>query len=64
MKVRKKYTLYINSMLGVAYYGNKKFSRRIRNATIGMIFECTLTELKDNIRKLLKKKYLVGRRTY
>ena len=64
MKVRKTYPLYINSMLGTATFGNAKFGRRIDRATIGQIFDCTLSELKDNLRMLIKRGYTVSQRKY
>ena len=64
MKIRKKYVLYINDMLGTAYFGNSSFSARIAHASIGEIIDCTLSELKHNIRLLLKRGYKVSKRNY
>ena len=64
MKIRNKYVLYINRMLGVAYYGGKKFDRRISKATLGKIYDCTFSELKFNIKMLRDKGYEVYKRTY
>ena len=64
MKIRKSYVLFINPMLGTAYYGGAKFDRRISNATLGQIFDCTFSELKDNLRILLKRGYDISKRTY
>ena len=62
MKVRKNYVLYVNNMLGTACYGNSKFGLRISNATIGSVFDCTLTELKNNIKILSEKGYTISKR--
>lgn len=64
MKVRKNYVLYINPMLGTAYYGNNKFNIRISESTIGDIFDCTFNELKQNINILLRKGYTISKRNY
>jgi len=64
MKVRKTYPLYINPMLGTATFGNAKFGRRINDATIGTIFDCSLSELKDNLRMLIGIGYSVSQRKY
>jgi len=64
MKVRKNYVLFINPMLGVAYYGNSKFGRRVNNVTIGKVYDCTFSELKNNIKLLLKRNYSIFKRNY
>lgn len=51
-------------MNGTAFYGGKKFSSRISNASFGNIFDCTLTELKENIKTLRERKYTVYKRKY
>lgn len=64
MKVRKRYTLYINDMLGTACYGNMKFNKRIINASIGKIYICTFSELMKNLRKLRKLGYSIWKRNW
>jgi len=64
MKIRSNYTLFINPMLGTAYYGNGKFSRRIYRATLGLIYDCNLSELKQNIRNLQERGYTISSRNY
>lgn len=64
MKIRKSYVLFVNPMLGTAYYGGGKFDNRISKATLGDIFDCTFAELKDNIKILIKRGYTVSKRTY
>lgn len=64
MKIRKSYVLFVNPMLGTAYYGGGKFDARISQATLGDIFDCTFVELKDNIKLLIKRGYTVSKRTY
>lgn len=59
MKIRKTYVLYVNPMLGTAYYGGDAFNSRISEATFGEIYDCTLSELKDNINRLSKRKYSI-----
>ena len=60
MKIRKNYTLYINEMLGTATFGNRKFSDRINDATIGKIFDCDFSELKYNLKILTQRGYNVA----
>jgi len=64
MKIRKTYTLFINPMLGTAFFGNDKFSRRIDKATLGEIYDCTLSELKQNLKILLNRGYTVLKMNY
>ena len=64
MKIRKQYVLFINPMLGMAFYGNHKFSRRINEATLGEIYDCTFSELKENLRHLLNRGYTISKRNY
>ena len=64
MKVRKTYPLYVNPMLGTATFGNSRFSRRIMGVTIGTVYDCTLDELKHNIRTLIKRGYTIAKRYY
>lgn len=64
MKVRKNYVLFINDMLGTATFGNNRFGDRIENATIGKVFDCTLSELKYNLRILKNGKYRISHRNY
>ena len=64
MKIRKRYVLFINPMLGTAYYGNEKFDRRISQATLGDIIDCTFSELKHNLRMLVNRGYTISKRNY
>lgn len=65
MKIRKQYTLYINSMLGTATFGSPyKFGWRIDNATIGEIYDCTYRELIENLRMLNSRGYRISQRKY
>jgi hypothetical protein len=64
MKIRKKYTLFVNSMLGAAFYGGKKFSRRIDDATLGEIYDCTFSELKQNLQMLSRRGYTIFKMKY
>ncbi len=64
MKIRKTYTLFINPMLGTALFGNHIFSRRINEATLGEIYDCTFSELKENLQFLLNRGYTISKRNY
>jgi len=64
MQVRKTYTLYINSALKTAYYGNTRFAMRICTAEFGKIYDCNLSDLKGNIRRLRREGYTVSPRNY
>ena len=64
MKIRKRYTLFINPMLGTAFFGNDKFSKRINDATLGEIYDCTLSELKQNLKILLNRGYTILKTNY
>lgn len=64
MKIRKTYALFINHMLGTATYGNNKFGRRIDDATLGVIYDCTFSELKENLHRLLNFGYTISQRKY
>ena len=59
MKVRKNYVLFINGFTNTAFYGGDKFNRRISRATFGDLYDCTLTQLKINIKMLLKNNVTV-----
>lgn len=62
MKVSKKYSIFINDMTGCAFYGTKKFTRRVtfsQDQLLGTWLECSLHELIYNIRLLEKKKFMV-----
>ena len=61
MKIRKKYTLYINDMTNTVFWGGSGFNRRISKATFGRIYDCSFSELKFNIKKLSNHGYLVVR---
>jgi hypothetical protein len=52
MLIRKMYTLYINTTLRTAYFGNLKFGCRIGGAKFGKVIDCNLSDLKHNIRIL------------
>ena len=64
MKTRKRYVLFINSMLKTAYFGGRKFDQRISAATLGTIYDCTFRELVDNLHVLSGKGYTIAKRTY
>jgi len=64
MKIRKQYTLFINPMLGTAFFGNNKFSTRINEATLGEIYDCTFSELKQNLKMLLNRGYRILKMNY
>lgn len=64
MKVSNNYVLYVNNMLGVAYYGTRIFGNRISSATFGNVFDCDFAQLKSNIRILTKKGFSVYPRKY
>jgi len=64
MKIRKQYVLFINPMLGTAFFGNHKFSERINEATLGEIYDCTFSELKQNLKMLLNRGYTISKRNY
>lgn len=64
MKIRKYYVLYVNNMNQTAFYGNARFNARISAATFGVIYDCTLTELKHDIRILRDLNYYVTNRKY
>ena len=59
MIVRKNYVLFINGFTNTAFYGGDKFDRRISHATLGVIYDCTFTQLKNNIKMLLKNNVTV-----
>lgn len=64
MKVRKKYILFINEVTNTADYGTNKLFKYINNLgiSIGSVYECNLTELKDNIKYLNNKGIIVNKR--
>ena len=64
MKIRKNYVLFINPMLGTAYYGGDKFNKRISAATLGKIYDCTFSELKHNIKILKNRGYIISKINY
>ena len=64
MKIRKQYVLFINPMLGTAFFGNHKFSGRINEATLGEIYDCTFSELKQNLKMLLNRGYTILKMNY
>lgn len=64
MKIANNYTLYINPLLNTASYGTTKFNRRISKATFGTIIDCTLSQLKQNVRILTGSGYIVGMRKH
>ena len=55
MKIRKNYTLFINHSIKTAFYSGYIFNKRISKTPLGHIYDCSLNELKHNI-KVLKKK--------
>lgn len=59
MKVKKRYTLFVNGFTGYAFYGNKTFESRIEYATLGQIFYCSLRELISNLKQLEKSGYTI-----
>ncbi len=59
MKVRDNYTLYVNNLLGVAFFGGSSFNNRMLNATLGEIYQCDFSQLKYNIGVLQAKGFLV-----
>lgn len=54
MKISKKYVLWINTYSSFAIYGTKKLNARIYNIpfTMGYILDCSLEDLKYNIKFL------------
>jgi|AntRauTorckE6833_2_1112554.scaffolds.fasta_scaffold00043_20 hypothetical protein len=64
MLIRKMYTLYINTTLRTAYFGNLKFGCRIGGAKFGKVIDCNLSDLKHNLRILAEENYLINKRTY
>lgn len=42
-------------MTAMAFYGGSKFDARISRATFGTIIDCTLSQLKNNIKLLIKQ---------
>jgi len=61
MKIRKQYTLFINGLTATAFWGGSGFNNRISRATLGTIYDCTLSELKSNIKQLTSTGFLVLR---
>ena len=57
MKIKKNYLLYINSQTKTAFYGNSKFENRISNSTLGLLYDCTLRELVENLKRLEEEGY-------
>lgn len=51
-------------MLGTATFGNSRFGDRMENATIGTLFDCNLSELKQNLALLKNRGYRVSHRNY
>lgn len=51
-------------MLGTAFYGNSKFSNRISQATFGIIYDCSFSELKHNIKVLIERDFTICKRSY
>jgi len=60
MRILNRYTLFINDMTKTAFYGGSKFDARISKATLGKIYDCNLSQLKANIKILLKEGYIVS----
>ena len=58
MKIRKNYILYV-SQRGDAFYGGRKFESRIGEPSLGTIIDCTLSELKANVKRLRENGYSV-----
>ena len=59
MKVAKKYVMYFNHQTQYVFYGRvNEYGKRIALATIGFVYECTFTELKQNLKTLTDKGYL------
>lgn len=58
------YVLYINPMLGTAHYGLRSgsFAKKIGDATIGTIYDCSERQLKRNIQYLKGKGYQIIKR--
>lgn len=52
MKIRKSYVLYINNATKMCFYGGDAFNNRISKITLGEIYDCSLHQLKNNIRIL------------
>lgn len=55
MKIRKKYILVINPLLMVAYYKKTASDIDVSRDSIVDVWDCTLGELKRNIRILERK---------
>jgi len=51
-------------MLRTAYYGNTRFAMRISVAEFGKIYDCSLHDLKGNIKRLRREGYTVSPRNY
>ena len=64
MKTRKSYVLFVNPMLKTAYFGGRKFDSRISGATLGQIYDCTFSEMVENLKRLVARGYSVSKRTY
>lgn len=63
MKVRKSYVLFINDVTNTAFYGGHKFDYRLHHehdlSMFGRVFDCTVTQLKNSIKMLLKNNVTV-----
>ena len=67
MKISKRYSIFINPMTGCAFWGTKKFTRRVtfsKDQLLGEWYECTFRELIQNIETLRKKKYMIFARKH
>ncbi len=64
MKINKKYILFINPVLKMAYYGTEKFNTRISKATLGYIYDCSFSQLKNNLKILIKNGYIASQRKW
>ncbi len=64
MKIRRNYHLFINSMTRMAFWGGTAFNYRISQATLGELYDCSLTELKNNIKLLKNNGFTVSQQKY
>ncbi len=59
MKIHPDYTLYINTLVFVAYYGTESLKDKMADAKNGTIAQCNLFQLKHNIKVLTGQGFLV-----
>ena len=65
MKIRPKYTIFVNGFTSVVFWGGRKINSWIHSNQkniVGEIYDCNLNELKDNLKYLESNGFLIVRK--